>query len=159
MVLVVFHQFLLPQPKSRSNFAPPTEKSFPRLWLRQCIDANQSVNEFRCCTDDEDDDDDDKYDRSVFIAVDGCRARRRRLDSLYRWTWWWSSAQSPSRPHRLTPTWLPINIHYHHHHHHHHWLILQIPDVTDKPKYTEKWSSSHESSSMVEFSEETKMKS
>jgi len=27
IVVIVFHQFLLPQPKSRSMFAPPMEKS------------------------------------------------------------------------------------------------------------------------------------
>jgi len=32
IVLIVFRQFLLPRTKTRSIFAPPTEKSFPRLW-------------------------------------------------------------------------------------------------------------------------------
>jgi len=31
IVLIVFHKFLLPQTKTRSIFAPPTEKSFPPL--------------------------------------------------------------------------------------------------------------------------------
>jgi len=33
IVLIVFHQFLFPQPKSCLIFPPPTENSFPCLWF------------------------------------------------------------------------------------------------------------------------------
>jgi len=32
IVWIVFHEFLLTQPKSRSVYAPQTGKLFPRLW-------------------------------------------------------------------------------------------------------------------------------